>query len=262
MPHHLDYARYIEEESRLLLAALRRTAPQARVPSCPEWSAADLTWHIGEVQSFWATIVDQRLSDPEAVSTRDRPGLYPDLLRHLEEASACLLGALETADPDEAVWTWSADQRVGFVLRFQAHEALMHRVDAELAAGGPVSYVAAELADDGINVILKEMVTGIPPWGSFAPDGATLRVETTDTGGGWGLVFGRFTGTSPVTDKSYDLDACELGSVTSEPDTLVKATASALDLWLWGRGSARDLTVAGDAALVPRLRAVAAEATQ
>ena len=42
---------------------------------------------------------------------------------------------LEAADPAEEAWNWSDDHTVGFILRRQAHEALVHRVDAELAAG-------------------------------------------------------------------------------------------------------------------------------
>ena len=34
--------------------------------TCPDWTAADLLWHLGEVQSFWATIVRERLTDPDA----------------------------------------------------------------------------------------------------------------------------------------------------------------------------------------------------
>ena len=39
------------------------------------------------------------------------------------------------ADPAEPAWTWSAEQTVGFTLRRQAHEALIHRLDAEQTAG-------------------------------------------------------------------------------------------------------------------------------
>ena len=32
----------------------------ARVPGCPDWSLADLVWHLAEVQHFWAWMVRTR----------------------------------------------------------------------------------------------------------------------------------------------------------------------------------------------------------
>jgi hypothetical protein len=48
-----------------------------------------------------------------------------------EDLQRVLAGA---ADP-ETVWTWSQNRSVGFVRRRQAHEALIHRRDAELVVG-------------------------------------------------------------------------------------------------------------------------------
>ena len=43
-----------------------------RVPSCPDWTAADLLWHLVGVQLFWGTIVRDRLDDPAAPSAESR----------------------------------------------------------------------------------------------------------------------------------------------------------------------------------------------
>lgn len=43
-----------------------------------------------------------------------------------------------------------SDQSVGFTRRMQVHEAVMHRIDAELAAGLPVKSIDAGVAQAGI----------------------------------------------------------------------------------------------------------------
>ena len=64
----------VHEESTALLVASRRADPQAVVPGCPEWTTADLVWHIGEVHDFWGWIVRERALDPGAYEDPQRPG--------------------------------------------------------------------------------------------------------------------------------------------------------------------------------------------
>jgi len=44
---NVDYAGVIERESASAADALARAPLAARVPSCPDWSAADLAYHLG-----------------------------------------------------------------------------------------------------------------------------------------------------------------------------------------------------------------------
>ncbi|MET0896296.1 MAG: maleylpyruvate isomerase N-terminal domain-containing protein, partial [Mycobacterium sp.] len=46
-------------ESALLAAALADLDPDRRCPTCPEWTAADLLWHLTEVHFFWAGILSR-----------------------------------------------------------------------------------------------------------------------------------------------------------------------------------------------------------
>lgn len=186
-----DFLAHVRAESDRFAAVLRQTDPAARVPSCPEWSAADLLWHLAEVHYFWSTVVRDRITDDDEIervegSTPGRPADFPDLLSLYEHTTDDLLAALESADDDTPVWTWAADRSVGFVRRFQAHEALMHRVDAELAAGGPLTPLPAELATDGIDVVLRFQKTWRPGWADWQTSDVTGRIHATDTG-----VFGR-----------------------------------------------------------------------
>jgi len=47
----------------------------------------------------------------------------------------------------------------------------------------------------------------------------------------------------------------------AEPDAVLRGPASALDLWLWGRGDAAELTVEGDRSAVAALRFAVAAVT-
>jgi hypothetical protein len=190
-----------------------------------------------------------------------RPDSYGDLLAAFDFESARLVRVLDERADDVPAWTWSDDRTVGFVRRRQAHEALIHRVDAEQAAR-LTPEVEPELAVDGVDELLTVFVGGIPEWATFESDGARLQVDATDERRSWRLAFGRMRGTSPASGTDYDLPAVEVVSDVAAPDTLIAGTAADLDLWLWGRGPIEPLIVTGDPDLAARLRALVAEDTQ
>jgi len=49
----VDYRAHLAEESARFAEVIAEVPPDARVPSCPDWSADDLLWHLAEVQWFW-----------------------------------------------------------------------------------------------------------------------------------------------------------------------------------------------------------------
>jgi hypothetical protein len=57
----LDYVAHLTSESACFAAAIAKTAPDAPVPSCPDWDADDLLWHLSQVQCFWGTVVREHL---------------------------------------------------------------------------------------------------------------------------------------------------------------------------------------------------------
>jgi len=118
-----------------------------------------------------------------------------------------------------------------------AHEALIHRVDAELTAGVPVAPLDPALAADGIDEVLTVM-WALPPWADFTPAGGVIAIESADTGHAWRVELGRMTGTSTYSGKTYDEpSATVLERGTREPDAQVRGTAGDLDQWLWNRGT-------------------------
>ncbi|HSG79824.1 MAG TPA: maleylpyruvate isomerase family mycothiol-dependent enzyme [Acidimicrobiia bacterium] len=257
----VDYLQVIREESGRFAEAASAASPDDRVPSCPDWSVADLVWHLAEVQYFWASILESLLDDPSGVLDLERPGT-DHLTAVFREQHDRLVAALEMRGDDEPCWSWASDRSVGFVRRRQAHEAAIHRVDAELAAGLPVTPLDPALAEDGIQELFDHMVGGAPPdWATVTPEGTFVVLES-DSGRVWAGEFARFVGTSPRSGKAYDMDDVQLRTGYPPGTTVIRGSADVLDRWLWGRADLGELTVGGDPAVARRLRACMADSTR
>ena len=251
-PAYLDHLR---AESARFREVMADCDPAARVPACPDWDAADLLWHLTTVQAFWAKVVSTRPApaDEADEGRLDRPESYAALLDAFDEHSAALAAALEGADPAEEAWHWSADHTVGSSYRRQAHEALIHRLDAEQTAGQETP-LDPELAADGVDEVLDVMFGGAPEWGAFAPLPHYVRVDIADRDESLWVQIGRFTGTDPD-GEHHDLEDIRLvPAPTTEPDAVVTGPASALDAWLWRRGDDSEIRVAGDRAVYGHFR--------
>jgi uncharacterized protein (TIGR03083 family) len=250
-----EYLHHIRTESRRFRDVLATCDPAARVPGCPDWDAADLLFHLAGVQHFWATIVRQRPEGPEALVHPERPATYDGLLAFFDSSSADLVAALEEADPAEPAWTWSTEQTVGFTFRRQAHEALIHRLDAEQAAGRETPLDRA-LAADGVLETLDVMFGGTTPWGTFTPGEGVVRFDLTDAGESVWVRLGRFTGTDPEGTSHDEDDLAVVEDPGTEPDVVVDGPAAALDAWLWRRRGDDGIAVSGDESVYARFRAI------
>lgn len=256
-----DHLEHLRAESARAREVLALCDPGARVPSCPDWSAADLLWHLVTVQWFWSRAVIDRPAEVDKAQEPARPATYAEMLDEFDRWSAALVGALDGVDPREEAWTWSGDvgdHTIGFIVRRQAHEALIHRIDAEMAAG-VASAVPAELAADGVHEVLAVMYGGCPPWGSWSPIPHYARLDCTDTGDEVWIQLGLFSGTDPRSGEAI-ADEVDFHVVDApadlEPEVVVDGPAAALDAWLWHRADDRDLSVAGDRAVLDRFLAV------
>lgn len=253
-PAYLDH---IRSESARLEAVLAACDPEARVPACPDWSADDLLWHHSEVQWFWSEVVRRRPGGPpDDELRRGRADTHAGLVEQHAESSASLVDALSRADPAEAAWTWAPEQTVGFTYRRQAHESLIHRLDAEQAAG-VASPLDPALAADGVAELLEVMYGGeAPGWGRIEPGVQHVRLDLTDTGHALWTQPCTFLGTHPESGKVYDGPHVLLvADPGTEPDAVVSGTAADLDAWLWKRRERDAVTVEGDPAAFAALLA-------
>ena len=89
-----DYVAALRRDGAALAdAATDLTRP---VPSCPDWTAADLVWHVGKVHDFWLQMAVGM--DPEARVDLKRPA-DPDLVPWFSEG----VEALAAAGRDEPI---------------------------------------------------------------------------------------------------------------------------------------------------------------
>jgi uncharacterized protein (TIGR03083 family) len=228
------------------LAALRRDGARvaelldvadlaAPVPSCPEWDVAELGYHVAEVHRFWATVVAERLTDPERVPMLPRP--YDSEVPALYAAAfANVLEVVTTVPADTPVWTWWSRPTgtAAQVARRMAHETAMHRWDLEHALGDAAP-IDAELASDGIDEVLS--------WVSTMPAGS-VHLHCTDVAGEWTLF--------------PEGDGMRLTREHAKGDCALRGTASDLLLVIWRRVSATRLDIVGDADVAREFLALAA----
>jgi uncharacterized protein (TIGR03083 family) len=184
----MDYLDEIRRESSRFYDVAATADPTAPVPSCPDWNIADLVWHLGEVHWFWATDVETRATDPDAIE-RDkpqRPSEYGDVVAFGRAQAERLLRVLGANGDDTPVWTWAlqeSEHNVGFVRRHQVQEAAVHRWDLENAATGSAAAIAPDVASDSIDEVLHITV----PWSvnDKKPLPGTVHLHCTDTEGEW-----------------------------------------------------------------------------
>ncbi|GAA2607516.1 maleylpyruvate isomerase family mycothiol-dependent enzyme [Dactylosporangium fulvum] len=229
--------------------------PGAAVPSCPGWTVADLTRHVGEVYLHKSLAIRDG-AEPEPWPPKELADEVP--LALLDRAHAALLDQFAAHEPADPAGSWYApDQTVGFWSRRMAQETVIHRIDAELGAGQPVAPVPTDLAVDGIDELLKVFVAyGVAEWGSYFAgvlDGSPGRTYAILTdGAAWRVRTG--PGLFAVEDGAHD-----------PADVTVSGAPTAVLRWLWNRespGEPSGVTVEGAPEAVDELRHCIVTATQ
>jgi uncharacterized protein (TIGR03083 family) len=242
----IDYLQTLRDEGTALATAARRGLGPP-VPACQGWTVADLVLHTGMVHRHKLEIVRGRLAEPPSPWPPPAPP-RAELLGWYEQGLEELHTVLEDADPETRVWTfYRPDQTASFWRRRMAQETAVHRVDAESAHGDPRP-VPAALAADGVAELLEVFLAPHADGAPVGGRGETLHLHATDTEGEWRVRL------LPA--------GVEVGQGHAQGDAVAAGAASDLLLFLWGRGPAERLDRAGDPALLPRVRELAAAATQ
>lgn len=229
-----------------LLAALRAEGAaladaaegnfEAAVPSCPGWDVSQLVNHLGRVHRWATSIV--RMRSAEAPPFPPRPDVVD--LPWFAEGVTELAAALEEAGPDVELWTFPGGGGTSrFWFRRQAIETTLHRIDAQLATG-TAQPLDTELALAGVDEMLDVYL--LPRRGEL---GGSVHFHTTDSRHGEWIVRDDPDGTGLLIGHGHE-----------KGDVALRATASDLLLWLWGRAVPADrLEVFGDATILDRWKA-------
>ncbi len=241
----LDYISSIRDNASALADAAESAGCDANVPSCPEWTVADLLEHMGTVHRWAAANCSRAPSDQFMRSSESGITAPADRSARpvwVREGAALLTDTLAEHSPDDPCWTFAPPATVSFWSRRQAHETAMHRVDAQLAAGR-AEPIDAALAADGIDEWM--FLVSNRPWAreKIVGTGETIHLHSTDVDGEWLLRL------AP--------SGLEVERVHAKGDVAARGTASDLLCWLMGRGPLEQLEVFGDEALLAHWREIA-----
>ena len=233
-----EYVAVIGRDGRALADAAEAAGMDATVAACPGWTVASLVAHVGEVHDFWRRIAAEQLDDPEKMQ-RAVPELEGDeLLAWYRAGVDQLVSVLAAADPSTPVWSWASQKDIAFVQRRMAQETVVHRWDAE-AAAGRVHQIDPALAVDGVDEFLDFFAP-------FARKGAepvsgTVHLHATDADGEWFIEPGD--------------DTLAVRREHAKGDVAVRASAADLLLLLWRRPAAGEAQVFGDSDVLARFLA-------
>jgi uncharacterized protein (TIGR03083 family) len=238
------YLDHLRADGARLSSLARATDLDVAVPTCPGWTLGDLVSHCAEVYAHKRLVL--RLGRPPTDEERSTPASGDGVLDHHDEQLAGLVADLERAGPDADTWTWfPGESTTGFWYRRMAHEALVHRVDGELAAGVPVTEVDPVLATDGVDEVLA--------WFAGHP-GVLAHSASRDGAAGEVLV--------DAGDHAFVVELPDDGHVVREVDPLdgalvvdatLRGTPGDLDLHLWGRPSPTPVAEEGRLEVLERL---------
>ena len=237
------------DAARLAKAAEGNMGEQ--VPNCPDWTVTDLLEHVAQVYNHKTECIKN--GRPENWPPPRDPAV--PTMTFLRRALGDLLAEFTPREPSQPAFTWyDPDQTVGFWIRRMAQETVIHRVDAEQAAGVGISPIDPELAVDGIDELLRIFVGWAShQWADEVADSVArllpkpVAVTTGDT-------------TWVLRPEGRSID------VASEPVDDVAVTVSGepapLLLWLWRRGDDAQLEFDGDPAAAQAMHELLAEFTQ
>jgi uncharacterized protein (TIGR03083 family) len=225
-------------------------ALEANVPSCPDWTVADLVRHLGAVYRRYRVNTGTGDADqpwPALIIPDDAPqGSDEQVVGWYGGELAQLDAHLDALDPDAPAWNWAPQTRhAGFWHRRAAHETAVHRWDAQLSTS-LAEPLESKLAGDTVAEVLDTFLAAGRRRSPSELSGL-VHLIASDLGQEW---YVRLRG-----ERVSLLDTDTLLDDDSHPArATASATASDLALFLWGRINVDLVDCAGDTDLLKALR--------
>lgn len=248
----MEFDRHCTEiihQTGLLATELAGADLRAPVPSCPGWTLGALVRHVGGGHR-WATdmvreratdwLPDDRIRDVAGDDSGELPAAW------LRAGATELAATLRAAGPEATMFAPFRQAGTRFWARRFAHETVVHRADAALAAGIPFA-LAPEVAAAGVDEWME--LDAMPEHFAITPrkrellgPGRTLGLAATDADARWFV----------------DLTGAVIRSGRGAPSgrrpaaVTVRAPLTELLLLVYRRRPAAGVAVDGDRALLDR----------
>lgn len=205
----MEWIELLERQTGRFAEVLESGDLTATVPSCPEWTLADLGDHTRWVHAWAAHAVAE--GNPDGATPAAGPE-RESLVAGYRKAVESLLDVLRRTAPDAPAWTFGPEPVSAFWRRRQVHEVTMHLYDALASQGREAEWsITPELAWDGVEEVVSVFYPRQVHLGRIEPLAGTVRLAATDV----------------------DAPGLSLGS--GEPVVDLSAPAADLLLMLWKR---------------------------
>jgi len=188
----LTHDRYCDEvvaQTDLLRDTLRGADLSLDVPTCPDWTLAQLVRHIG------GNLRSAELAVRSGMAVEDPGNQVPDVAgpagddpaaldAWLADAALTCAGALRNAGPDAEAQVWVFRRSTAFWARRAANDLVIHRADAAGTVHADYT-VAPDLGADAIDELLElisdPQVAGSSRLAELRGPGRSIHLHATDT---------------------------------------------------------------------------------
>jgi uncharacterized protein (TIGR03083 family) len=179
----MEYAEYVESvsaSSRAFAEVLAAAPLDTTIGSCPGWTLADLTRHLGGVHR-WARSKLAGVSDP---GDEPAPADRTDLIAWFEDGADALVTELRAHPADEPCWTLYPPPVAATWVRRQALETAIHLWDASDSIGRDVE-IPVPLAVSGIAEVVEDLYPRQVRLGRMRPLRSSVEIRVRGLGGEW-----------------------------------------------------------------------------
>ncbi len=179
-----------EEVDSTLVAEIARTADRdATVPSCPEWTLADLVRHVATRPPIWLALLELAPDASPDMAHLDAltaggdvpPGAEPTDWLLAEHAA--FRDIVRATDPDRPCWFFGAPYTATDIARRSAIEMAVHRWDAQGVAGRPEP-LDPRVAGAGMDELLDCIIPLQYGFGAVPP-AVAVTLHATDIDQSW-----------------------------------------------------------------------------